>query len=118
MYNTKKIQITINGVSQQLLGAETPQVAPSGEYHEVKTGVDGDRHFLARNDVYPILTLVLKYDSPNIELLRSLAENHTEVSASYKDQNTGVVYNSAKAGVRVVGTVKADEDQAFEIDFL
>lgn len=118
MYNTKKILITINGVPQQLLGAETPQVAPSGDYHEVKTGVNGDKHFLAHNDVYDILTLVLKYDSPNIELLKALAKNHTEFSASYKDENTGLVYNSAKAGVRVIGTAKADEDQTFEIDFL
>lgn len=118
MYNTKKIQITINGVSMQLIGTTNPQIAPSGDYHEVISGVNGDKHFRAHNDVHDILTLPLKFDSPNIEQLKALAKNHTEFSASYKDQNTGVVYNSARAGVRVVGTNQADEDQTFEIDFL
>lgn len=117
-YNIKKVAITINGVGAQMYGADDPSIAKSGAYKEVKTGVGGDNHFRDINGVYNTLTLTLKYDSPNIQLLSSLAENHTEFSASYKDPQTGEVYNSTKAACRELGEVKGDADRTFTIDFL
>lgn len=118
MYNIKKVAIVINGVGVQLYGADDPSLAKSGAFSEVKTGVGGDNHNRAINGVYNTLTLTLKYNSPNIELLESLAENHTEFSASYKDPQTGKVSNTVKGACREVGEVKGDADRTFTIDFL
>jgi hypothetical protein len=118
MYSTKKIAITLNGIGQEMLGAEAPQMSKSGPYSEVKSGTNGDKHNLARHDVYDILTLVLKYNSPNIATLESLAQNHVEFPASYKDGNTGKVYNTVKGSCAEIGDHKGDEDRTFTIHFL
>lgn len=117
MYNTKKIVITINGVPVQMKGEE-PEIEKSGDYSEEKGGVDGDFHNLAKNDVYDILHLSLKYDSPNVPLLESLAKNHVEFAASYKDDNTGEKLDTIKGAVKAVGAKKADENRKFDIVFL
>ncbi len=118
MYNTKNIVITINGVPMQMKGAEEPEVEKSGDYSEEKSGVDGDFHNLAKNDVYDILHLTLKYDSPNVSYLENLAKNHVEFSASYKDNNTGEVLNTVKGSVKNVGPKKGDADRKFDVVFL
>jgi hypothetical protein len=118
MYNSKNIAIVINGVGVQLLGNTDPSIAKSGAFSEVKTGINGDNHNRAINGVYDILTLNLKYNSPNIDQLESLAENHQEFSATYKDKNTGKTYNSVKAVCRELGENSGDADRTFTIDFL
>ncbi len=110
--------MTINGNGMQLIGAEPPKMSKSGPYSEPKFGTNGDSHNLAKNDVYDILNLSLKYDSPNIEELENLARNHIEFPASYKDGNTGKTYNSTKATVVEIDEHNADEDRKFKINFL
>lgn len=117
-YNPKKIAIIINGLAMQMLGADLPTIARSGAYFETKSGVNGDMHNLERHDVWYILTLVLKYDSPNIDVLENLAKNHTEFAASYKDGNTGRVYNTVKGVCAEIGEAQGDNDRTFTINFI
>ena len=118
MYNTKKIAVVINGVAMQMAGATDPSVAKSGDYSEVKTGINGHNHTRAINGVYDTVTLTLKYDSPNVGQLADLAKTHQEFAFTYKDANTGEVINSTRATCRNVGDVSADADRTFTIDCL
>ncbi len=117
-YNSKRIAITINGVGVELLGTDMPTISRSGDYGEVKSGVNGDRHVLINNNVYNSIQLNLKFDSPNIQKLKDLAQSGEQFTCSYKDGNTGEVYNSVNAFCKNIGEEQGDKDRQFTIDLL
>lgn len=117
-YSTKLIVVTINSVPIEFIGKEDPEMELVGDYFVTDSGTNGDFHNREKYDVLPVLHLNLKWNSPNIAYLDDLAKNHVEFAASYKDGNTGEVYNTTKGVVKNIGSKKADADRKFDINFV